>query len=41
LGACPGLLDVLGPLLVLVRRVDREADDLHVPLVELRLDLAM
>ena len=33
-----GLLDVLGPALVLVDRVDREADDLDVALVELRLD---
>jgi hypothetical protein len=32
------LLDVLGPLRVILGRVDREADDLHVALVELRLD---
>ena len=33
------LLDVLRPPLVVVERVDRESDDLHAALVELRLDV--
>jgi hypothetical protein len=33
-----GLLDVLRPLLGALERIDREADDLRAPLVELRLD---
>src|SRR5207248_10460629 len=33
------LLDVLGPGLVAVDRVDRQPEDLHVPAVELGLDL--
>ena len=33
-----GLGDVLGPLLVVLQRVDRQADDLHAAAVEVRLD---
>ncbi len=37
-GGALRLLDVLGPLLVVVDGVDGQADDLHVALVEFRLD---
>src|SRR3546814_6893469 len=33
-----GLLDVLGPALVVLDRIHAEADELHVALVELRLE---